>query len=179
MEKGNFNLISREKIVSNQPHFDVLSDKFSVNNKEGKYVFIDHPGSVIIIPVTEENKILLINQYRYVTKRDSLELVAGGCESEDFKNEVIREMEEEVGFIASPEDLKFIGSFYPSNGYSNELMKVFVVRNLKKTKINRNEMEFIDKVSEFEIKDVYDLVFSNKINDGPTLAALLLLQKEL
>ncbi|MDD3887275.1 MAG: NUDIX hydrolase [Patescibacteria group bacterium] len=145
------------------------------NGKKGDYFFVDKVGSVMIIAI-EDNKIILTKQYRYISKKNSLELPAGGFDNGNPKKHAQREFEEETGYKAK--NWKKIGAFFPYNGISSEVSHVFLAKNLIKTKACPDETEFIDIIKK-PIKEVYKMAEQNKITDGMTLVALLLAKKYL
>lgn len=89
------------------------------------YTFVEHPGAVFIVPVTPEGKIVLLRQYRYTVADWCWEVPAGGMhESQDHREIAIKELHEEIG--GTYRDLTYIGSFFLSNGLSNERGHVYL-----------------------------------------------------
>ncbi|MFA6296241.1 MAG: NUDIX hydrolase [Patescibacteria group bacterium] len=145
------------------------------NGKKGDYFYIHKKGCVMIIAI-ENNNIILTEQYRYLSKKNSIELPAGGFDNGNPKFHAQREFEEETGYRAKY--WKKIGIFYPYNGISNEICHVFLAKNLIKTKVNPDETEFI-KIIKKPVKEVYKMAEQNKITDGMTISALFLAKKYL
>ncbi len=80
---------------------------------------VEHPGSVVIVPVTAERDVVLIRQFRYATGRYLLELPAGLIDpGEDFLEAAARELREETGYEA--DSLRHLTTVYVSPGYSQE-----------------------------------------------------------
>jgi ADP-ribose pyrophosphatase len=85
---------------------------------------VRHPGSVVILPVTAEDRILLVRQYRPAIGAHAWELPAGSLKpGEDREAAARRECHEETGLIAG--QLEPLGSFYPTPGYCDELMHLY------------------------------------------------------
>ena len=95
--------IVREKIS------ELKSNKFSFeinriqlpNGHEGEYGYIKHPGAALAVPITKENKVIILRQYRFAVSRYLLEFPAGTLEiGETPINSIKREIQEETGFSA-------------------------------------------------------------------------------
>jgi ADP-ribose pyrophosphatase len=144
------------------------------NGVEGEYHYVYTSGSAFIIPVTDDGKLIMVNQYRYLNDRFSLEFPGGGIKAGQKPTDVARkELVEETGFDG---DFEFIGVFNPFNGVTNELCHVFIARGLKKS----NEFKK-DESEEFEIhilsvEEVEEKIKSNEIYDGMTMAAWALVK---
>jgi ADP-ribose pyrophosphatase len=91
---------------------------------------VRHPGSVVIIPVTDQGEIVLVRQYRHAIARWAWELPAGSLKpGEDVEKAALRECYEEVGLI--PARLTPLGSFFPTPGYCDEEMHFYVAEGLR------------------------------------------------
>lgn len=85
---------------------------------------VRHPGSVVLIPVPEPGRVILVKQYRYAVDRWVWELAAGTLKpGEDPVEGALRECEEETGLAAG--EAEFLGAFYPTPGYCDEKMNFF------------------------------------------------------
>ncbi len=120
---------------------------------------IRHPGSVVIIPVTAQDEIILVRQYRPAIGRWAWELPAGSLKSgEDVERAARRECQEETGHI--PSRLERVGSYFPTPGYCDEEMTFFRATGLRtpgpatkrrirtKTKTSRRERSRATSFSE-------------------------------
>ena len=146
------------------------------NKKKADYFVVRTKGSVMIIPITSDNKIILTKQLRYTSGKYSIELPAGGMKTNNSRKEAKKELEEETGYKTKL--LKKIGQFYPYNGISSEICHVYLAKDLVKTKQNLDDTEFI-KITKMTINQVYKLIKNNKITDGMTLASLNLAKEHL
>lgn len=91
---------------------------------------VRHPGSVVIVPITASGDLLLVRQYRHAIGRSVWELPAGTLKpGEEIEHAAIRECQEETGLI--PSHVQYLGAFYPSPGFCDELMHFFKVTGLR------------------------------------------------
>jgi ADP-ribose pyrophosphatase len=141
------------------------------NNRKTDRDIVDHPGAVAILSVTDKGKILLINQYRYATKSDLLEVPAGTIENgEDPEKCAIRELKEETGYSAA--SVKKMLSCYLSPGYSNELIHIYVAKELTKGEQKFEDDEKIS-VQEYECDQVLTMIEEGSIRDAKTILSIL------
>lgn len=86
---------------------------------------IEHSGAAVILPVTRDGRIWFVEQYRYAIEETLIELPAGLIDAGEEPIETARrELLEEVGLV--PGALEQIGGLYPSAGYSNERVSIFL-----------------------------------------------------
>ena len=91
---------------------------------------IRHPGSVVLVPVTETSEIVLVRQYRHPIGRWAWELPAGSLKyGENPAAAAGRECQEETGFVAA--SLEPLGSFFPTPGYCDEEMHFYRATGLR------------------------------------------------
>jgi ADP-ribose pyrophosphatase len=165
------------QIIHKNPWWNYNLDSFEIpNGVHGEYHYVHTEGSSLIVPVMDNGKIILVNQYRYLRNRESIEFPCGGVKPGNTYDEMARlELEEETGFIA--QSWKAAGEFNPFNGVTDEMCKVFIARNLSYVQAKPEATE------EFEVLQVAPLeleamIADEKIWDGMTLAAWLLVRKQ-
>jgi len=147
------------------------------NGKEGEYHYAFTFGSVFVVPVTAQGKILMVKQYRYLNDRTSIEFPGGGVKKKDnYDFEARKELIEETGFDG---ELKYIGEFNPYNGVTNEMCKVYTAKKLKPSDEFRK-----DESEEFELgfytaDEIENMIYTNEIYDGMTLATWALVRRKL
>ena len=165
------------KIVDQNPWWKHQLDSFQIpNGVKGEYHYVHTEGSSLIIPVMDDDKIILVNQYRYLRDRESIEFPCGGVQPGHTYDETARlELEEETGFVAQL--WKTAGEFNPFNGATDEMCKVFIARGLSygKAKPEATEEFEVLKVAPAELEA---MIADEKIWDGMTLAAWLLVRKQ-
>jgi ADP-ribose pyrophosphatase len=111
--------------------FFVEVDTISLpSGREAELAIVRHRPSVVLIPVQDDGRIVMIRQYRHALKRDIWELPAGNVdEGESPEAAASRECEEEIGQM--PTRIDRLGSFYPTPGYCDEEMIFFRVSGLR------------------------------------------------
>jgi ADP-ribose pyrophosphatase len=135
-----------------------------------------HPGSVVLLPLLEDGRVVMIRNRRFTIERTLLELCAGtrergpDGEPEDIVQCAARELEEETGYRASL--LEPLLSFYPSPGLSDELMHVFIARGLVKTSQRLDQSEQIE-VELLAPQELLECIRRQEICDAKTIAAVL------
>lgn len=136
--------------------------------------FIKHKGAAAVIPVMDDKRILMVRQYRNAVDQYTFELPAGGLETPDEPTHTCayRELEEETGYHADKEDVKFLLSMYTTVAFCNEKIDIYVAHNLKKTGQHLDDDEYID-VFAFTIEELTQMIKEGRITDGKTIAGLM------
>src|SRR5262245_40233467 len=88
------------------------------NGGEGEYHFVHVKGSSMIIPLLKDGNIIMVNQYRYLADRESLEFPCGSVKEDSTYEETARhELAEETGFQS--EKMERVAEFNPYNGVTD------------------------------------------------------------
>ncbi|MEI4800468.1 NUDIX hydrolase [Bacillus sp. NPDC077411] len=171
-----------ERTVATEPIFDGRVIKVRVdevvlpNGETSKREIVKHPGAVAIIAITDDEKIVLVEQYRKAMEKALVEIPAGKLEQGE-KPEVtaIRELEEETGYIC--ENMELITSFYTSPGFADEIVYVYEATGLKKkeNKADLDEDEFVE-LMEVSLEEALQLIKEQRIHDAKTMFAIQYLQ---
>jgi len=159
------------KTVLENSHWSYCIDDFSIGeNYKSEYHYVHTNGSSLIIPVLENNKLLMVEQYRYLNRKASLEFPCGSIEKglSPIEN-AQKELREETGFFSN--EMSLIGEFSPYTGASDEICSVFIGKNLTKQPLPKDPTEIDIKVIELSVNEIEKLMNENKIWDGLTLAA--------
>jgi ADP-ribose pyrophosphatase len=132
---------------------------------------ITHPGSVVVLPVLPDGRILLIQQYRHATRQYLWELVAGRMDpGETPKIAAARELIEETGFRAKR--LRVFLDVFPTPGFLEERMFILLAEGLTAGKAEPEEDEKI--VSRpYSRKQVEEMIRGGRIRDAKTVAGIL------
>jgi ADP-ribose pyrophosphatase len=146
------------------------------NGNVSKREIVKHPGAVAVIPVTAENKIVMVEQYRKALERTIIEIPAGKLEKGE-KPEICaaRELEEETGYECV--NMEWLISFYTSPGFADEIIHLYKATGLSK-KLNAaspDEDEFVN-LMEFSLDEAVQLINEQKIYDAKTAYAVQYLQ---
>jgi ADP-ribose pyrophosphatase len=132
---------------------------------------VAHPGSVVVLPVFDDGKVLIIRQYRYAAGQFMWELVAGHREpTEDFRRGAARELQEETGYTARR--YRKLLEIYPSPGLLSERMVIFLAEGLTKGQARPEDDEKIE-ARILTLGEVEAWIRSGKIRDAKTISGLL------
>lgn len=166
-----------EKTVSSSEIYDgrifkVTRDTALLENgKEALREVVHHSGGVTIIPITEENEIIMVKQYRYPHHKALLEIPAGKLEKgESHYDAGKRELLEETGCICS--EYEFLGEVLPTPAYVTEVIYMYMARGLKFSKQNLDSDEFLDVVR-IPIEKAVQMVMNGEITDSKTQIGVL------
>jgi len=97
--------------------------------REREVTIVRHPPSVVLVPVQDDGRVILIRQFRASIQREIWELPAGSVDDgETAEQAAARECEEEIALV--PGTIDRLGSFYPSPGFCDEEMIFFRVSGL-------------------------------------------------
>ncbi|MBE6781698.1 MAG: NUDIX hydrolase [Ruminococcaceae bacterium] len=142
------------------------------NEKTAFREYVKHPGGVCVVPITEENEILLVRQYRYPYSKQVVEIPAGKRDSafEDTLEGGKRELKEELGVEAK--NFVFLGEFYPTPGYTDEVIYMYAATGLSFSESSPDEDEFV-KAEKYPLDILVQMIMSGQIKDGKTQAAVL------
>jgi ADP-ribose pyrophosphatase len=164
-----YKLISKTVIFRN-PWWQYCRDQVELpSGKPGEFHYVLTNGSSMVIPVTENDKLLLVRQYRYTGNRDSIEFPCGGLKEGATHDETARnELIEETGFM--PARIEFVGSFNPCNGLLDEICRVYIARDLHHVGAHPDETECFDLVR-LAMEEVDTFIRDGTIWDGMTIAA--------
>ena len=166
-------LRSSSRTVHRGEKFNLRTDVLSLpGGPEVEKDIIEHPGSVVVIPITDDGKVLMIEQWRPSVFKYSIELPSGTREAGESVNATAqRELREEAGIRA--EQLDRIGGLYPVTGYSTEYSHVYVARSLTHDPLAQDKLEDI-RVLPMTVAEVWKLIADNTIDDALTVAAMSL-----
>jgi len=137
---------------------------------------VRHPGSVVLLPIPEPGKIILIRQYRYTIDKWIWELPAGSLKpNEDPDKAAARECEEEIGL--APGKVTRLRGYYPTPGFCDEVMIYYRCEDLRSPAPDSTAKKDDDEEIEprtFTLDEARALVLSGEIVDLKTLAGLTL-----
>ena len=151
--------------------FHMSRDEVEIKGKTYPRDVIHHDGGVGVLAI-RDGKILLVRQYRYAIQKETLEIPAGKLDAPDEpKIEcAYRELEEETGFRT--EKLEYLMSVNTTVAFCDEAIDIFVAHNLIPSHQHLDEDEVIE-VEAWELKDLEEMIYTGKITDGKTIAALM------
>jgi len=141
---------------------------------------IRHPGSVVLIPMTERGEIVLVRQYRPAIGRFAWELPAGSLKRDEApESAAIRECHEETGLI--PASVTPLGAFFPTPGYCDEEMHFYRATGLRTPAAwdpaaQKDADEDIE-TRPFPVDTIRAMITSREITDLKTVAGLTLIDR--
>lgn len=163
-------VVYKGKILNVELHDVVLPDgTFS------KRELLKHNGAVAILAVTDNNEILLVEQYRKAVEMTTLEIPAGKLDvNEDPLECAVRELKEETGYTVNSDSLEKICETHVAIGYSSELITIYFVGKLSKEQLGDlalDEDEFLN-LKKYSVAEAMKLLDNNSITDSKTIIAL-------
>lgn len=138
---------------------------------------VEHPGSVVVLPLHADVSVTMIDQYRHPLGRRVRELPAGllDVSGEDPVTTARRELLEEVGYTAR--DWTVLVDLVASPGFSDEAQRVFLARGL--TEVGRppgTDEEADLEVIRLPLAEAVRQVLTGEIVNAPAVAGLLAAQ---
>lgn len=132
---------------------------------------ITHPGSVVVLPVFSDGRILLIQQYRHATRQYLWELVAGRMDpGETPRVAAARELIEETGFRAKR--MRVFLDVFPTPGFLEERMFILLAEGLTAGEAEPEEDEkIISRI--YSRKQLEGMIRSGKLRDAKSIAGIL------
>ena len=176
--KRNFdNNCLREMQVSSESIFDgciisVFKDTVSLpNGNTATREVVRHKGATCIVPITDNDEILMVRQYRYALGEVTLEIPAGKLDpNETPENCALRELAEETGMTAGK--IVSLGKIYTSVGFCDEVIHMYAAIGLKPHELSPDEDEFLTLVK-IPIAELHKMILDGEITDAKTVAAVL------
>ncbi|HID83638.1 MAG TPA: NUDIX hydrolase [Anaerolineales bacterium] len=142
------------------------------NGQETALDILQHGGAVTIVPLDEHGHLWFVRQYRHAARAHLLEFPAGTLEPDEAPETcAARELREEIGLAArrwTP-----LGTFFLAPGYSTEFMHLFLAEDLYPAPLAQDEDEVLEPLH-LPVAEAYRRAWAGEIQDGKTLAALLL-----
>ncbi|MGB6500177.1 MAG: NUDIX hydrolase, partial [Thermoplasmata archaeon] len=164
--------ILRSKIIYKGPVFGIRRDE--IIEPGGLRVtreVITHPGSVVVLPVFPDGRILMIRQYRHATRQFLWELVAGRIdEGENPRKAAARELIEETGYRAKR--FHVFLDIFPTPGFLEERMYILLAEDLTAGVAEPEEDERITAQA-FTHGEIEQMIRRNKIRDAKSVAGIL------
>lgn len=141
------------------------------SGRRGTREVVEHLGGVCLAALTDRQELLFVRQFRYPYGRVLLELPAGKLErGEDPLAAGKRELGEETG--ASAREYRSLGVMYPSVGYTDEVIHMYLATGLSFGEMHPDADEFLS-VEKIPLRRAVEMVMAGEIEDGKTQIAVL------
>jgi 8-oxo-dGTP pyrophosphatase MutT (NUDIX family) len=141
------------------------------------YTLVETAGFSMVVPLLDDGRVLLERVFRYTIQETLLECPSGALEGDSPEAAALRELEEETGWQAGT--LTSLGSFYTSNGISNEQGHLFLATGLRETgTLEREPTEQIE-LTFLPLAEAVALALDGGIHDAPSALALILADRKL
>lgn len=170
--------LNQETLAEN-PYWSYLRDHYTLPGGQlGTYYYVHTPGSVMVVPLIDAETVLLVRQYRYLNRRESLEFPGGGQKSNQSALSAAQaELQEETGFSAK--QWQQLGSFNPCKGITDEFCSVFLATDLYST-FRENEDPFeVTETERYSLSEMDGLIAKGEVWCGMTIAAWYLVRNAL
>jgi ADP-ribose pyrophosphatase len=133
---------------------------------------VKHSDVVAMVPIDDQNNVLLVQQFRYSVGKLLLEIPAGSIEpGEQPLDAVRRELQEEIGYL--PGKIRRLGGFYAIPGYGTQYYHCYLTSDLIPSQLTAEDTDSIE-VIKIPLYNLEQLITSGKIGDAKSTAALLL-----
>ncbi len=161
------------KYIFESPWHKIRQDKVRLKGEELTYTWLEHPGSVFVVPVTRDGKFVLIRVYRYTIDKWCWEVPAGGLGDKrgiSLEQAARDELREETGYTGGT--FEKIGFFYAANGVADLEYTIFLARGVELT--SKQELEATEQleVALFTRAELERMLEAGEIVDGEAALCL-------
>ena len=157
--------------VYNGRIFNFVTENLTLpNDRDTEMAFIRHPGSIAVVPLLDDNTVIMEVQYRHPMGEYLLEIPAGTLEpGESPLNCAKRELIEETGYRA--QELIALGKIHMIPAYSDEEIHVFIAKGLTPARQNLDPDEIIE-VATYPFEKALRMIDAGKITDALTILSI-------
>jgi len=169
--KGTAKILSSEMIYQGRVFGLRRDEVLEPSGLRATREVVTHPGSVVVLPVLPDGRIVMVRQYRHATRQYLWELVAGRKEpGETPKQGAARELLEETGYRAKR--YKVFLDVFPTPGFLEENMYLLLAEGLTAGEAQPEEDEKIE-VRAFKLKELKQMIKSGRMRDAKSIAGIL------
>ena len=159
-----------KEVYRNQVFAFLTEDVTLPNGSRAEMAFVRHPGSTAIVPLVDDDTVILERQYRHPVRDYLFEIPAGTMDpGETALACAQRELEEETGYVAR--EFVELGTVHILPAYSDEIIHVYLARGLSPTRQNLDQDEIIN-VFEYPLDEALQMIQTGQITDAMTILAL-------
>ena len=171
MARGKAEILGSEMVYEGRL-FGVRRDEVvEPGGLRAKREVVTHPGSVVVLPVLRDGRIVMVRQYRHATRQFLWELVAGRKEpGETPQKGAARELLEETGYRANR--FKVFLEFFPTPGFLEEKMWLLLAEELTEGEAQPEEDEKIE-VKAYRVNQLKTMIKKGELKDAKSIAGIL------
>ncbi len=154
-------------------HVAVVTEsvKTPTGSKPQSWTTVKRKAAVVIAPMTEDGKFVLVREERIPIRETIWSMPAGQVDGDgdEIEATAVRELREETGYELAPAgELVPLGHFFTSPGLTNEHCYFFLARHVRQ--VAASEDELILECREFSVAELRDMIAANEISDSNTLS---------
>ena len=154
--------------------FEIFEEKVinPRNNKELNFYYLNLADWTVIIPITQDNKVVMVKQYRVGAKKYFYEFPGGLIDKGETSLQAAkRELLEETGYYS--DKLQLLTTVYPLPAFQTSKCYVYVAKEAKFIKeVSLDDGEDIETIV-FPLEKVKNMIFNNKIDNAIMMLAFL------
>ena len=158
-------LYRRERVVVREDLLELPG------GQERPYAVLELGGGAGVVPLTAHDEVILVRQYRHVTRQFCWEIPGGGIQpGESPEAAAQRELREEAGCRAGR--LRRLGGFWPNNAYLDEVIHVYLAEDLVSDPLPADQDEQLERRA-FPFQEALAMAQDDRITCGLTKLAIL------
>jgi ADP-ribose pyrophosphatase len=169
------------RYIFESPWHKIRQDQVTLRGNDLTFTWLEHSGSVFVVPITKKSEIVLIRTYRYNVDDWVWELPAGGLGDKgqlSMEDAARAELREETGYSGG--EFERLGSFYTGVGVLDLKMTIFLARGVELTHpLDLDDSEQVEEVVTISIAEAVRRARSGELNDGESALAVLLAAERL
>lgn len=155
--------------------WDIRRDEFLYNGEKITREYVDHTGAVAILALDDQDRVLLIKQYRHPVRHREWEIPAGllDVHGEQPLAAAKRELAEEADLVA--EQWNVLGEFYTSPGGNNEAIRIYLARGISaaESAFDRTDEEADMEVRWVALDEIVDAILSRRVQNPSLIVGVL------
>ena len=166
---------ARQKLHQGRSFSFTLETVRLENGQTVSVEMVRHPGATAIVALTRQGQVIMLRQYRHSANDYIWEIPAGTIESGEAPETCAqRELAEEAGLQA--DRWEHLGEMYALPGYSDEIIHLFLARELRETPQQLDLDERIT-VHPIALETCLEMANTGRLKDAKSMAALLRLSQ--
>ncbi len=171
IKKGPWTVTGSRTVYKN-PWIKVREDKvIRPDGKNGIFGVVEMKHGTSVLPLDNNGNVYLTKEYHYAAERETIEVVSGGIDKNENKEDATkRELKEELGITAS--ELIYLGKVLPLTSMVKITNHLFLAKGLGFSDAEPEGTEII-KVIKIPMKEAIELIIDGTICDGTTVALIL------